>query len=363
VDIFKTLIEKFLDFFNIGRILSILVPGALVSVAFLMLVSLLISLKSECHSNPHKSPTCNKGEVSLADSAVTGIDSKIIQQQATSAACKACITSLAEVNKEPAVRPLPKSATNKDMKSKPKVVDSVKIQQQLTSATCKKWLASLIAAQLNLSPQAPLEKQVINDFLRVKNNPMIIFLLSLVVGILLLEIGKLKIRKMENKYPLFGYADMPNTTANSVGSTAGTTGAKAQPTNTPFIFDTNKPVGLIYFAPYLKDDFITGKENYYSFLIAEHYRFLEFSVVMPPAIIISTFISGAYYLIAAAGYGCIDYLKVALVVIITSAVSLLYAWFNSNVLSRIYDSYQKAASDLITGITDTMNKNLFNKSG
>jgi hypothetical protein len=114
-------------------------------------------------------------------------------------------------------------------------------------------------------------------------------------------------------------------------------------------------VGFIYFAPFLKAEF-TGKENYYSFLITEYYRFLEFSAVMPLAMLKASFLAGLYYLAAChvTETCCHTGVVIAAVLLVLFAVILFY----SLVFSRVLKCYRKASAELIKGVADATNKGI-----
>ena len=348
MDFLNKLIEKVLDFFNMGRVISIFIPGVVVTIAFLMLLSLLITPKPECRSDV----STTKGlPVSSHDATTPNYVGSAIQSQVSSAACKACMEAIAH----PPTKP---STAQKNPTVSKDAQACLAVQQQLSSPACKKCLASLNATP----PQAALEQQIIKDFKLAVKYPWIICLLSLIFGILIYEFGNAQIGKMKcaDDNQLHGYK-YPPSPPDPLKVTADTAAAAAGSAALPdkLITDDNKPVGLIYFAPYLKDTFITGGVNYFSFLIIEYYRFLEFSVVIPLAILITNFLALFYYLIAARMLCCLFFPETTIVIMAAVIITGLYFWFRMNVLPLIYANYRKNAFDLIKGITDAKNLNQF----
>ena len=266
----KVMTEKFLDFFNIGRAVSIFIPGALVSFALLMLLSLVFF---PARDEPSSVPASAAG----ASAAGQGRDS---------------------------------------------------IQSN--------------GAHEKQGPREALGRQLASDFGRVASHYWIVALLSLITGILLYETGTVIImtRRLDEKMQLFRFKEKQE---------AG------DPLLVPDRGNEDARVGLIYFAPYLKEDF-TGKENYYNFLIAEYYRFLEFSTVMPLSVLLTTVIAVIYYR-TACGYAGACFQNGAVILLVLT-VGLSVTLFYMVVFDTIFSGYRKASADLIKGITDVKNKGL-----
>lgn len=279
VDFLKSLTDKFLDFFNIGRAISILIPGALVAFVLLMLLSLAVF-----PSGGVSTPTPTKKEVSVAELA-------------------------AHV---PAV-------------AKPEA----KIANSQAGVKSPEILCSLSA-------------QIAGDFLRVTKHYWVVLLMALVIGILLYEVGNVIIAfwSKEPKHQMYRYKEGKD--ANDKILVADEDNKKAE-------------VGFIYFAPLLKSDF-TGKENYYNFLVTEYYRFLEFSAVMPIAMLAASVLAGLYYFAAChvTKASCHTGVIFAGIVLVLLAVILFY-WI---VFRKVIEGYRKAAADLIKGVTDATNKGI-----
>lgn len=430
MEIFKALLDK-MDFLNLGRIFTIFIPGVLIALTLLMLVSLIASVKPISKAD---------GKDSKQNSLVTlnTIASNIIQQRVTSADCKDCLSSIVKSN-------------NLESKVDIKFNSNV-MQQQFTSLKCKKWLTSLnsqnYSNQKEKEIKSPLQVQIANDYQKIKNNHWTLFLIALIIGIVVLEVGQLKIknlgRQFENrsdgsifasiltkkelnqilggKYALHRYEGpvtpgvvnsggpggpggsggtggpggpggiggqggaggngSPNGPggpggAGGAGGLNGIAGAPGAPgasggaggmggvggnawqSQTLSLKCRKEKVGFMYFAPYLKDEFITGKENYYAFYISEYYRFLELSVVVPSSIVISSLIATGYYLLASFYLGDDSPLNIAMVIIATLIIIAIKVWFDEKVLPLVYYNSRKAAYDLVAGITDARNLGLF----
>jgi hypothetical protein len=303
----KSLVDKFLDFFNIGRAVSIFIPGALVSFALLMLLSLVFF--------PVKNSTGTAG------AKVAGTAQKTTPAPRTAGKDD----SGKPVQNKPSSAPAPTAGASAAGKQEGSV-ESKAVQGN----------------QEKSDPREALGRQLASDFNRVASHYWVVALLSLITGILLYEIGNVIIvaKRMDEKMQLFRFKE---------------TQPLGGPLLVPDTGNEDAKVGLIYFAPYLKEDF-TGKENYYNFLIAEYYRFLEFSAVMPLSVLLATLIAVIYYRTACCYAGaCYQNGAVILLVLI---MGLSVYLFYTVVFDRVFTGYRKASADLIKGITDVKNKGL-----
>lgn len=305
VDFLKSLVDKFLDFFNVGRAISILIPGALVAFVLLMLLSLAVF-----PSGGVIAATPPKKEVAAPEKAAT----------------------------TPAT-------TGKDKQDK-KFKNSTTHQAGATSApAAKKPETTAANGQANLKtpePLRPLSAQIADDFLRVTRHYWVVLLMALVIGILLYEVGNVIVAfwSKDPEFQLYRYREGKDATDKILVTDDG---------------NKDAAVGFIYFAPLLKSDF-TGKENYYSFLITEYYRFLEFSAVMPIAMLAASVLAGLYYFAAChvTKAGCHTGVIFAGIGLILFAVILFY-WV---VFRKVIAGYRRAVADLIKGVTDATNKGI-----
>lgn len=306
-DFLKAISDKFLDFFNIGRAISIFIPGVLVSFAFLMLLSLVVfppknMVTTSALKEPAAAPTSKPAAMSNTEAG--SAPGKSMQHQTTSAAA-------GKVAAAPAV-----------------------IQKASTPA--------VPAPAKSTTPQENLGGQIAKDFSRVASHYWVVVFLSLVLGIILYEVGNaiIGLKPVEEDAQLFRFKE------------------KIDQNEPPLVLDKDPSakVGLIYFAPYLKDEFISGKENYYNFLITEYYRFLEFSAVMPLSVLLTTLIAVVYYKTACASLG--ECSHNGAVVLFVLAIGLSVFVFYKVVFNKIFSGYRKASSELIKGITDMRNKGL-----
>ncbi len=308
IDFLKSLTDKFLDFFNIGRAISILLPGALVAFILLMLLSLAVFPSSGVIA-----ATPPKKEVAAPEKVTT----------------------------------IP-AATGKDKKDKKdkKFKNSTTHQAGEASVPAAKKPEKVSAnSQTNLKapePLRPLSAQVADDFLRVTRHYWVVLLMALVIGILLYEVGNVIIAfwSKGSGHQLYRYKEGKDVNDKILVTDDG---------------NKKAVVGFIYFAPLLKSDF-TGKENYYNFLITEYYRFLEFSAVMPIAMLAASFLAGLYYFGAChvTKASCHIGVIFAAIVLVLIAIVLFY-WI---VFRKVLEGYRKASADLIKGVTDATNKGI-----
>ena len=195
--------------------------------------------------------------------------------------------------------------------------------------------------QKNADEEALFKKQVSKDYYRVKNNFPLVVLLTIVIGLIIYEIGFRVLIYSPSKGgdKLFRYDSQYD----------------SEEQNTHKFNFTQQPVGLVYFAPFLKEKF-SGDENYYSFLITEYYRFLEFSIIMPISLIVAGILGLAYYLLFCIRNDYAPYYgEFAVFFIILFVVSIGFLYFIS---PKINDAYNKASKDLIQGVSDFMKKGL-----
>jgi hypothetical protein len=307
VEFFKSLADKFLDFFNIGRAISIIIPGVLVAFVLLMLLSLAVfSPGTESAKDPQKSASTAGNAPAVPAGAATAEK---------------------------------KDGAFKNRTGKPPVGSA--------AAPAKKPEAPPAAAQpvakAPADPLKPLGKQIAGDFLRVTTHYWVVLMVSLVLGILLYETGNviIALSSANSTTKLYRYQEGPNAAGGILSpSVNGTTGDE---------------VGLIYFAPFLKADF-TGKENFYNFLISEYYRFLEFSAVMPVALLAATWLAGVYYLVACHVTNATCHVGVVIVVMLIVLVKVIM--FYRIIFNRVLEGYRKASEDLIRGVTDATNRGI-----
>lgn len=296
-DFLKAITDKFLDFFNIGRAVSIFIPGALVSFAILMLLSLMFF------------PPRITLDQAIAPEAT-------IEQKSTAKSNDGASTSTKNKN----AKPLPTTTR--------KVAEPV----PATAPTERRPTSGEI-----------MSKQITADFDRVSAHYWIVALFSLVIGIMLYEVGNNIIGAAKSTVKMYRFKENP--------------GAD-KPQLVPDEGNAQMEVGLIYFAPFLKEDF-TGKENYYNFLVSEYYRFLEFSAVMPLAIGVTALLAAGYYFAACRMIQVCCHYVVAFGAVVL--VWVLLVVFHKLVFSKVYGNYRKASADLIKGVADVINKGLLKK--
>ena len=301
VDFLKTLVDKFLDFFNVGRAISILLPGVLVAFVLLMLLSLAVF---------------SPGDADIKKDTTTAQKS-ILAPATSSKAVQKIVTLTNHTSLKPA-KATTGAASWKKAEAPPKVPPPIP------------------KSDLTLKP---LGARIADDFNRVSNHYWVVMLVSLIIGILLYEIGNVIIAFCSGKSKVHLYRYQEGTT-------------------TTLTFDGNKKkeqVGLIYFAPFLKAEF-TGKENYYNFLVSEYYRFLEFSSVMPIAMLMTFCMAGTYYLLACyvTKTCCYTWIVIGVLAIIIIIVTLFYKY----IFTKVLEGYRKASEDLIKGVSDASNKGI-----
>ena len=185
-------------------------------------------------------------------------------------------------------------------------------------------------------------RQLSEDYKRVSRNFSLVVLLTIVIGLMLYEMGfrvlllfggKGEKQKLQRYSPTHDSDDE---------------------LTLKFEFST-EPVGLVYFAPFLKENF-SGQENYFDFLVTDYYRFLEFATIMPISIIVSGILGMVYYVLFSIRNSCwYDPLALGLLFLVLFVSSIL---FLLKVTPSIFESYKKAVKDLIQGVSDMMSKGL-----
>lgn len=304
VKFFEKVIDKFFDFFNFGRFITIIVPGLITALCFTMLVSQLIF------------PTGKE----LEQGQVPKIQS--IQSKETTTEKKT------ESKKKDSSRE--EEETKTSTKETTTTYEGSKSQQKGDQEAIKKE-----------SKEAVFKRQLAKDYARVSSNFFVVLLLTIVLGLMLYEIGYRIILFFPTgqHQKLFRYDpryDADDKVTHKFG----------------FSKDS---VGLVYFAPFLKEKF-SGEENYFSFLVMEYYRFLEFSVNMPISVIVSGIIGIAYYVLFSIRNSYWPYffgfLVLFLMLFVCSIAFLLL------VFPKIYTAYKKATKDLVQGVSDLMSKGL-----
>src|SRR5512136_1272961 len=148
----KSLADKFLDFFNIGRAISILIPGSLVAIVLLMLLSLAVfpptGAGTTTSSGEKGAPQEKKGFASPSSGKVKQ-DKKFDNGSTHQVGAKVAT---------------PAKKTDLSSPGNPADPNTSK-------------------------PLNKLSEQIAGDFLRVTKHYWIILLLALIIGILLYEIG------------------------------------------------------------------------------------------------------------------------------------------------------------------------------
>jgi len=299
----EVLINKFFDFFNFGRLITIIVPGFIAAICLAMFISQLVF---------------PLGELPGSGSA---LKIKSVQSKET-------------------------IKTESKTKEKENTITTIKE----TTTTYEYGADQKTGGQETITKEKKEDKetlfirQISADYRRVSNNFLLLLLLTIVLGLTLYEIGYiilLRFPKKSEDEKLFRY--------DGQNDKKGEAADKFLP--------SKNSVGLVYFAPFLKEKF-SGEENYFNFLITEYYRFLEFSVNMPLSIIVLILFGGAYYLLFYAKNDfCPDCPGSAIFVSVLLLCSLIFLIF---IVPRIARAYRKATKDLILGVTDMMNKGLIN---
>lgn len=286
---FEGLANKLLDFLNFGRLITIFVPGLIVALCVSMLVSQMIW--------PTEKSPAPVVKVTTKDSKETILESK--KNEASKKETETITTTKDSAYKE-----------NADQKTADKKVF--------------------------------FSKQVSEDYHRVYNNPFAVGLLTIVLGLIIYEIGF----RIFLYFPDKGKQKLHRYDPAHDSDPAATY---------KFTAKKDEPAGLVYFAPFLKEKF-SGDANYFDFLITEYYRFLEFSIIMPVAIIASGILGVAYYTLFSIRNECYLYCRVfAVFFIMLFAVCVIFILW---VPPKILESYRKASHDLINGVSDFMSKGL-----
>jgi hypothetical protein len=281
VKFLDTFLNKLLDFLNFGRLITIIIPGAIVSFCLLMFASQI--LFPERMSAPQEGVTTS--------SAVGG-----------------------NASERPAAKP---GVTRKNI-----------------ATTADK--------------ESLFQKQLSEDYGRANEHLYLIVFFTLALGFMLYELGYgilLDLSRM---------TDARETAEPKLSRYDDQHDADDKPTH-KFNFSSGCPVGLVYFAPFLKEKF-SGEENYFSFLITEYYRFLEFSVNMPVSIILSALLGLGYYILFSLRNACCPYFtEIVLFFIMLFVLPILFLLFVS---PKVLISYKKASTDLVRGVSDLMAKGL-----
>jgi len=329
ISFFQTLVNKLLDFTNFGRLITIFIPGLITSFCIAMFFSLLIFSSSHSVKQPvYQKVFSNNVEDSL----------------------RFAIKTLEDV------------------------------QNAKTSNEAQRLFASQISSDLH----------------RVSNNYGLLILLAIVIGLIMYEIGykvlgliaKMKSGKElkeDKKEIIIKEKDLIIDEQSNeefieekdivlIDQTNNGLKKKLKNKVEPLRrydhqFDSiNEPankfkfskkesdeVGLIYYAPFLKEKF-SGEQNYFDFLVTEYYRFLEFSVIMPISIIVSVLFGISYYLSFSFRNSCFpNWAGFTILFILLIDGSLLFLYY---IARDIYKSYAKATMDLILGVSDVMSKGL-----
>lgn len=302
VKFFEKFIDKFFDFFNFGRFITIIVPGLITALCFTMLVSQLIFPTGK---------ELEQGPVPKVQSKETTTEKKT------------------ESKKKDSSRE--KEETTTSVKETTTTYEGSKGQKTGEQEAIKKE-----------NKEALFKRQLAKDYARVSSNFFLVVLLTIVLGLMLYEIGYrviLSFPTKGEKQELFRY-DPQHDADDKVTQKFG------------FSKDS---VGLVYFAPFLKEKF-SGDENYFSFLVMEYYRFLEFSVNMPISIIVSGIIGVAYYGLFSIRNSYWPYycgFGVFFLMLFGGSIGFLFL-----VSPRIYTAYKKASKDLVQGVSDLMSKGI-----
>lgn len=312
---FEKLVERFFDFFNMGRILTIFVPGAVAACCFAMLLSLLIF------------PVTSKKTDSEQEQAVMKV------------AVKKTTENIDDATKKP---------TKGSKTVKPTEKKGVRSQMAEQETIEKKDITKPPVAPKDAAAKA-LAEQLRSDFGRLSSHQWLIVLLAVVMGFPIYEIGYRLLSGLSDDDKLKTYALYPYDDSND-------------PTDTRKLFflgdataKKNEPVGIMYFAPFLKEKF-SGEENYFNFFVTEFYRFQEFSTVMPVSVVISAIVAYLYYVLFSLRegywlYGTVFFLLFA--VMITSAI-LYYKYITVPGM----ESYARSKKALVQGVSAIMSKGL-----
>jgi hypothetical protein len=302
---FDKVIDKFFDFFNFGRFITIIVPGLITALCFTMLVSQLIF------------PIGKELEQGLV----------------------------------PKIQSIQSKETTTEKRAESKKKDSFKGEEKNKTSTKETTTSNERGKSQGPGDQEAIKKenkealfnrQLAKDYARVSSNFFVVLLLTIVLGLMLYEVGYWIITFFPprgEELELFSY-DPQHDADNTVTQ--------------KFAF-TKKPVGLVYFAPFLKEKF-SGEENYFNFLVTEYYRFLEFSVNMPISIIVSGIIGIAYYVLFSIRNSYWPYysgFKLLFLMLFVCSIAFLLLVF-----PRINKVYKKASKDLVRGVSDLMSKGL-----
>ena len=305
----ETFLNRLIDFLNFGRLITIVVPGVIVSFCVLMFAGQLLA-------------PLRPAQTAAKEQAA---DTKIAEQHATSA-------NAAKMEKSDKQEKTPANQTP---------ANPVKIDKH-----------SLFQAQVKI------------DFKRANSHIFIIVFFTIVLGILLYELsfGVLSwfplplLIKKPGAFWKFGFRCVGADTEKNYGLCRydSVADAEAKPSNKFKFLKVKEAVDLEYFAPFLKEKF-SGDENYFDFLITEYYRFIEFSVIMPLAIFTSALVGTAYWLLFCLRNSCWFLNGTLLFFLLTMVLAILFVFFISN---KIWLDYQKSKSDLIKGVSDLMAKGM-----
>jgi hypothetical protein len=338
---FEKLIDKFFDFFNFGRFITIIIPGLLVALCFAMLASQLVFPASRTEK-PIAPPEVANKERPIAPPEVANKERPITPPEAASQKMKSASDK----------GPVPTTPSQKEqaLDAKKKSVSApAGASQPLEAASAKagKPPSSAVTAQSIKTPQEWFSAQVSQDFQRVRDGFYYVLIFTIILGLMLYEVGFGVILRqgVKTTEELHRYKN---------GDTYSTDG-KILKRDFSFSTETDSVVGLVYFAPFLKEKF-SGDENYFNFLVTEYYRFLEFSVVMPISIMISALVASVYYLLFGLRNFCWPHPVSVPAVLL--AVFILALVFTCCVPSKVSGAYKKATSDLIKGVSDFMSKQL-----
>jgi len=354
----KTLVEKFLDFFNFGRFFTILIPGFCVALCLSMFFSLLLFPVQESSISAgkkdgatesggagasveeQKNKLLAKGYTNVA--AVKRLPVFVLQSSAKTSssaekkkAVQQGISSVAVINKLPVVlvqtidsgRPSVTEGKRPDVVLTRCYSTSIQKEREIKEIECFK---------------SRFQKQISADFKRISSNYMCVVILSIVIGFLLYLTSNRVICACSPKkddYKLYPY-DIKD--SNKF--------VYVQPNK-----EKTNDVGLIYFAPFLKEKF-SGDNNYYTFLILEYYRFVELSVVMPLSLLLSIIISALYYVVLSICIGKFIYIVGFIGMFAIEAI--IVGVFLKYVIPVTIDNYKKSTKELIDAVTYVMSKGL-----
>jgi len=314
------LLQKFFDFFNFGRFLSIFLPGLIVTLAIGMLADQIIAPVDH----------------------VKVLDEFIKEHQPSGDAKKSSKLQAKISSQNPKV----KKATRPPAQ-----------ENQLSEMTDVRELLSKKGHGRQALKGLIFERQLIQNYGRVMNNWLLIVIGAIVIGVLMHEVGYLYLlclskcegRKKENdKYRLYPYAP---TEADKIEF------IQIVPASTHGDKKKDQEVGFVYFAPFLKEK-ISGDENYFTFLITEYYRFVEFCINMPLSLILTALVGIVYILLFNANTDILgeplEHLSQIWIMFgAIIGVSLLFLFI---VTPKVLKSYFGARADLIRGVSDYMNK-------